>query len=482
MAISATFSLMCEVNQTPLASSCAQTSSISSDADSENRGRDGVAQPAVVVPAADQVGAVGQRGLRGVEQVGAQDPVAEHQAGGDVQAPPRRPRRTARPWPPGKCDPNTSALVVPERDQAVEELRGHRAGVGPVGQLGSPRAARSCSSQSSSGMPSPPIDADLREVHVGVDEAGQQQPAVQPGDRLAGVRRPRSAASGPRAADDRRPGPAARRRRRPARAASTDRPVERVIPVLLPIDRRLAYPMVTRSSAATGAGWVRAGSRAAADRHGDHGRVLAGDAGLADRAGDPGDGLRARGPAAASWAWNRVHLALEPISPMLPSGWGKPQGRVAQREVLGVVVRHDQRRGPRRGSCSSTCSPSSVWWMLTSARAVDHVGQPDPVQLLGARVDQQQLDRQPGQDPGQLVADVPQAEQRDDRPDRERLEQQPDGAAAALAAMLVPHVRVELGLARLRRGGPGLDQLPRPGRRRSPPGCRRRRCPRCGPG
>ena len=27
-------------------------------------------------------------------------------------------------------------------------------------------------------------------------------------------------------------------------------------------------------------------------------------------------------PAAASWAWNRVHFALEPISPMPPSGCG----------------------------------------------------------------------------------------------------------------------------------------------------------------
>src|SRR5208337_5286599 len=30
--------------------------------------------------------------------------------------------------------------------------------------------------------------ADLREVDVGVDEAGDEQPAVQPGDRLAGMR------------------------------------------------------------------------------------------------------------------------------------------------------------------------------------------------------------------------------------------------------------------------------------------------------
>jgi len=27
-------------------------------------------------------------------------------------------------------------------------------------------------------------------------------------------------------------------------------------------------------------------------------------------------------PASASWVWNRVHLAAEPISPMLPSGCG----------------------------------------------------------------------------------------------------------------------------------------------------------------
>ena len=95
--------------------------------------------------------------------------------------------------------------------------------------------------------------------------------------------------------------------------------------------------------------------------------------------------------------------------------------------------------------------------------AVDHVREPDPVQLLRARVDEQQPDRQPGQDARQLVADVAQAEQRDDRPDRERFEQQADDAAAALAAVLVPRVRVELGLAHLRCGGPGLDQLPGPG-------------------
>ena len=32
-------------------------------------------------------------------------------------------------------------------------------------------------------------------------------------------------------------------------------------------------------------------------------------------------------PAAASWAWNLVHFTLEPIRPMLPSGW--PRRRAA---------------------------------------------------------------------------------------------------------------------------------------------------------
>jgi hypothetical protein len=84
--------------------------------------------------------------------------------------------------------------------------------------------------------------------------------------------------------------------------------------------------------------------------------------------------------------------------------------------------------------------------------AVDHVREPDPVQLLGARVDQQQLDRQPGQDARELVADVPDPEQGDDGRDGERLEQQPDDTAAALAAVLGARVRVELHLADLRLG------------------------------
>ena len=45
--------------------------------------------------------------------------------------------------------------------------------------------------------------------------------------------------------------------------------------------------------------------------------------------------------------------------------------------------------------------------------AVGDVGQPQLIELVLAGIDQVQLDLQPGQDPGQLVADVPDAEDRD---------------------------------------------------------------------
>ena len=75
----------------------------------------------------------------------------------------------------------------------------------------------------------------------------------------------------------------------------------------------------------------------------------------------------------------------------------QPQGRVAQRVVLSVVVGHDHH-------------VRAAWQLLEHllaeqrvvdadvGGAVDHIRQPDPVQLLGTRVDQHQPDRQPGQD------------------------------------------------------------------------------------
>ena len=69
-------------------------------------------------------------------------------------------------------------------------------------------------------------------------------------------------------------------------------------------------------------------------------------------------------------------------------------------------------------------------------RSAGDVGQPELVELVGAGIDQVQLDLQPGQDPGQLVADMADAEDRDHRPGRQRFQQQRDLAAAALPAVL----------------------------------------------
>ena len=134
-----------------------------------------------------------------------------------------------------------------------------------------------------------------------------------------------------------------------------------------------------------------------------------------------------------------------------------------------------------RGSISSTCSPSSAWCTVTSAAPSVTPGQPELVDLVRPGIDQVQLHLQPGQDPGQFVADVPDAEDRDHRTGRQRFEQQGDLAAAALPAVLVAGVLVEPGFLRL--GLPtaaGWRSAPGPAARRPPRGCRRRRCPRCG--
>src|SRR5215210_3994324 len=67
---------------------------------------------------------------------------------------------------------------------------------------------------------------------------------------------------------------------------------------------------------------------------------------------------------------------------------------------------------------------------------------------------------QPGQDPGELEADMADAEDRDRRPHPEGFQQQPDFSTAALPTVLVPGVRVQLGLDHLGSAGAAGDQLP----------------------
>jgi hypothetical protein len=93
---------------------------------------------------------------------------------------------------------------------------------------------------------------------------------------------------------------------------------------------------------------------------------------------------------------------------------------------------------------------------------VGDVGQPEWVELLGPRVDEMQLELQPGQDPGQLVAHVAHPEHGDHGPRGQRLQQHLHHPAAALPPVLVAGVLAQAGLLGLRAGRTGGDQLPGP--------------------
>ena len=127
---------------------------------------------------------------------------------------------------------------------------------------------------------------------------------------------------------------------------------------------------------------------------------------------------------------------MSPMLPHRPRSDGEAEGGVTEGEVLGVVVSHDQHVGAG-GQPLQDQLPQHRPMYLHVGRPGGHVGQPELVELLGPGVDQVQPDLQPGQDPGQLEAHVPDSEDRHGRPYREGFQQQPDLAAAALPAVVV---------------------------------------------
>ena len=99
-----------------------------------------------------------------------------------------------------KWEPNTSALVVPDAISPSKNSPAHLTGVRPVGELA--LLGQGASLQPVQQRHAQPADrADLREVHVRVDEAGDQQPAVEPSDRLVGVLGPQRREAAPGADD-----------------------------------------------------------------------------------------------------------------------------------------------------------------------------------------------------------------------------------------------------------------------------------------
>ena len=158
VATSARFSLMCEVNQTS-----SPRQQLGAGVQDRVRGRqreprgDGVPQPAPAVPALDQRAALGQRPARGGQQVVAQDPVADAPGPAVMLQPARaRPPRTGRPsrWRSASRRPAPSSSRSASRPSRNSSATA--AAYAVVGELASSGSAQR-SSQSSSGMPSPPM-------------------------------------------------------------------------------------------------------------------------------------------------------------------------------------------------------------------------------------------------------------------------------------------------------------------------------------
>ena len=301
--------------------------------------RDGVAGPALAVPALGQLEPLVVGAVRGGEQVLPQDPVGQHQPRGHPQPDPGRlgeervhragrsaSRTPARSWSrPGPA--RTTKSVATE---AAYDASASRASSGSA----------HFSSQSSSGIPSPPIARTCGIVHVGVDEAGQHQPLAQVDDLVGAVQRARRERLArhdhpvaARRARGRTP-PAGGRRRR---GCAGCRGRCRGRPSLL-LRRVTAVGTPSRSNAAS--------SAAATDT-----AIAAGPC-SSSRPGSPiGVSIRSttsgRNRRDSSCERNRAHLADDPISPIGPR-WSAAQRGVDDREVLGVVVGQHQHAGAGR--------------------------------------------------------------------------------------------------------------------------------------
>ena len=135
---------------------------------------------------------------------------------------------------------------------------------------------------------------------------------------------------------------------------------------------------------------------------------------------------------------------------------------VAQRRVLGVVVGHDQRVGARRELAQDDLREQRDAVDVDVRHRVRQRRQPLVGQLLGAAVDQVQLDVVPGEDARQLEPDVANAEDRHGGHDGQRLEQHRDRSSATLNAVLVRRL---VRQRRLEQGGFPVgvgEQLPGP--------------------
>ena len=192
--ISAGFSLTCEVNSAPSTSrsTAAHDSSIASLADSEKRGRDGVAQPVrAVLPCQRAASArASAYACSGVVSSSGRSSRSLTTSPALIRRP-----TSARPLEQestaaGEVRAEHQCRRRPGAQQAVDELARHRPRVRRRRPSGPPRAARTPIEPVEQRHAEPADHPHLREVHVGVDEAGQHDAAGQVDDLVVRARRP----------------------------------------------------------------------------------------------------------------------------------------------------------------------------------------------------------------------------------------------------------------------------------------------------
>ena len=312
------------------------------------------------MPPGGERDALGVGLLRGGQQLRPQHAVADDEPGGDPQPDRRRPLEQQVDGA-GEVRPEDQRRRRAGPQQAVDELGGDTARVVGGGHPGLLRQ-RALGEPVQQRHPEPADHPDLREVDVGVDEAGQQHAAGQVDDLVSWPRGPRA---GERpAVDDVTALDGEPAVLLGAQAATVERRVGGVQDGGA-VDRHDTAP-VPDPALLDLLGPLEPQHEVRGHRDRDRRRVLAGDLGQTDRRGDPGQRLR-------SVSLGR-QLLLEP--PPLrrrpdqpdPAQVPAPQGRVAQRGVLGVVVVMISTWLPA-GSSPSTSSGTGAWWRCTRASA-----------------------------------------------------------------------------------------------------------------
>ena len=305
------------------------------------------------------------------------------------------------------------------------------------------------SSQSSSGMPSPPIARTCGKCTCVSTKPGSTSPLAQVDDSSEPCTRRRTArAPRSRRRDDAGRGRTPRAGRPPVNGL---RGVSRKVP------RKTRHRHCSRAPSRS-----NAASSCGRDRHRDRGRLLAGGHARAARsASRPGRRPRQRARTTSSCERNRAHLADDPISPIGPR-WSAAQRGVEDREVLGVVVGQHQHAGAGRQLGEHQLGQHRH---VVDVHRRDRVGQRRERAPSVRCVDRESTRCRSRSWRARIRASSrptwPTPKMRHGRYDGQRLEQHGHLSPAALHAVLERRLVRQVRGERLRRDGAGRDQLAR---------------------